>query len=231
MAKKMLNVCIHCPAHKLLYWFFFLYFKMLSVKQSKMKWFVYELIFSVICICICVEEVLNHMIEIDMWTYQWLLPQSDFFFLRSWNLPVWIHSNYCTPCYYHFPNYSWPVSPWLVLWRLLLILNKLDTLEINLNYVGELVFGVRVICKVLKVRSRNEGEGLEEASTSETTDSGTSGRQKPHVERSDGCLLQKSMWLGVRWYRCKEERNFCEINGSLVKNVLLSPFVTKNTIC
>lgn len=55
------------------------------------------------------------------------------------------------------------------------------------------MFGVRVICKVLKVRSRNEGEGLEEASTSETTDSGTSGRQKPHAERSDDCLLQKSM--------------------------------------
>lgn len=138
----------------------------------------YELVFPVTCFCICVEEIPNHMIEIDMQTYKWLLLQPEiFFFLRSLNLPVWIHSNYCSQCYYCFPNYSWPVSPLLVLWRLLFILNKVQTLEMNLNCVEELVFVVRVICKVLKVRSRNEGEGLEEASTTETADLGTLGRQ------------------------------------------------------
>ena len=125
------------------------------------------------CICIFVEEIPNHVIEIDMQTYKWLLLQSEIFFLRSWNLPVWIHSNFCSQCYYSFPNYSWPVPPFLVLWRLLFILNKVQTLEMNLNCVGELAFGVRVICKVLKI---NEREDLEEASTSETTDLGTLGR-------------------------------------------------------
>lgn len=131
------------------------------------------------CICIYVEKILYHLIGIDMQTYKWLLLQSEiyYFFLRSWNLPVWIHSNYCSQCCYCFPNYSWPVPSLLVLWRLLFILNKVQTLEMNLNCVGELAFGVRVICKVLEVRSRNEGEGLEEASTCETTDLGILGRQ------------------------------------------------------
>lgn len=37
-----------------------------------------------------------------------------------------------------------------------------QTIEMNLNCVGEPAFGVGVFCKVLEVMSRNEGEDLEE---------------------------------------------------------------------
>ena len=50
------------------------------------------------------------------------------------------------------------------------------TLEMNLNHMGELAFGVKVICEVLKVRNGHEGEGLVEGTTGETTDSGPPGR-------------------------------------------------------
>lgn len=51
-----------------------------AVKKAKPSNSGYELVFPVMFICICDEEIPNHMIEIDTRAKHWLLLQSEIFF-------------------------------------------------------------------------------------------------------------------------------------------------------